>query len=174
MFSKEDGYRDVVMSAVVVTMASGAVLAGLIERPRTKPLKHYLNDATMFIEIELYDGTILQLSKASIETCELRDVPKAEQLALSIRKADVFHPFGTLGLEQTATPEIVREAYRKRIAQYHPDKYAGLDLPPEIVAYISDMMKRVNVAYVDALRLIESRTRQEQAPAPRGPARRAS
>ncbi len=167
MFAKGDGYRDVVMCAVTVSTTSGTLLSGVIPRPRLKKLNDFLNETTMFIEIELYDGTVAQLAKTAIEQIALREVPKADQLATAIHRSDVFHPIGTLGLEQLSSKEAVQQAYRSRISQYHQDKYAGVNLPPEVMAYLQDMTVRINTAYTDALAMLDAKRREEASAKPK-------
>jgi hypothetical protein len=164
MFAKGgDGYRDVVMCGVTITLTSGTLLSGVIQRPRSKKLGEYLNDDTKFIEIELYDGAIVQVAKTTIEQCALREVPKADQLANTIHRSDVYHPMGTLGLESLPSKEAIQQAYRARISQYHQDKYAGVNLPAEVMAYLQDMTVRINTAYTDALAMLDAQQRQAAA-----------
>ena len=159
MFSKGDSYRDVVMCSVSITMTSGVVMNGIIQRPRAKKLVEYLNDGTMFLEVELYDGATVQVSKASIAHCQIRDVPKAEQLALAVRRADVYHPIGTLGLDTLQSKDAIRQAYRNKIRLYHADHYAGVELPEEVSAYLQEMAQRLNMAYADAMSLLDGHRR---------------
>jgi hypothetical protein len=166
MFSKGDGYRDVVMCPVTITLTSGVVLSGVLQRPRMKKLNEFLNDGAQFVEVELYDGTITQVSKQAMAHCALRDIPKADQLAASIQRADVFHPIGTLGLDGLKSKEAIQQAYHARVALYHQDKYASVDLPKEVAAYMRDMTVRLNTAYTDALAMLETQRREAAAKAP--------
>ncbi len=41
--------------------------------------------------------------------------------------------------------ESVKTAYRKKISQYHPDRFAGE--PPEVLRYAEETAKNLNTAY---------------------------
>ncbi|MEZ5855680.1 MAG: J domain-containing protein [Hyphomicrobiaceae bacterium] len=151
MFAKGDGFRDVEPCLVDITLTNNANYSGTIQRPRSKTLHEYLNSEIRFVEVELFTGAVMQVNKAAIASCEQRDLPRADQLALSIRRADVYQPYGTLGVDMNASKEQVREAYRTRMRLYHGDRYANIELPHEVVSYLDDMAKRVNAAYRDAM-----------------------
>ena len=55
-----------------------------------------------------------------------------------------------LELPPDASPEDIREAYRRLMGQYHPDKVATLG--PEIRALAEEKSKEINKAYEQALR----------------------
>lgn len=152
---RSEGYRDVVMCSVDITMTTGQSYSGIIERPRAKRLADLMNDATSFIEIELYDGSVKLLSKRSILSCESNDVPKADQLAMAIRRADVYHPLGVLGIDSVTTRDSLRQAYHTRVRVYHADQFASVQLPAEVAAYLEDMTRRLNSAYKDSLAMLE-------------------
>ena len=151
MFAKGDGFRDVEPCLVDVVLTNSSTFSGTIQRPRSKTLHEYLNNENRFVEVEMFTGALLQVNKAAIASCEQRDIPRADQLSLSIRRADVYHPYGTLGLNSTASKDQVREAYRARMRLYHGDRYASIELPAEVLHYLDDMAKRVNAAYRDAM-----------------------
>ena len=43
--------------------------------------------------------------------------------------------------------EAVRESYLRLVKAYHADRYASVDLPPEVRTYLQQMSRRVNAAY---------------------------
>lgn len=57
--------------------------------------------------------------------------------------------FAVLGVEQSATIEQVRAAYRMRIKQSHPDRLTGMS--PAIRTFAEDETKRLNAAFQEAL-----------------------
>lgn len=57
--------------------------------------------------------------------------------------------FTILGVEQSASIEQVRAAYRTRIKQSHPDRLHGIS--PAIRAFAEDETKRLNAAFQEAL-----------------------
>lgn len=61
--------------------------------------------------------------------------------------------FAILGVEQSATIEQVRAAYRMRIKQSHPDRLHGVS--PAIRTFAEDETKRLNAAFQQALERLE-------------------
>lgn len=57
--------------------------------------------------------------------------------------------FAVLGVEQSATIEQVRAAYKMRIKQSHPDRLH--DVSPAIRSFAEDETKRLNAAFQEAL-----------------------
>ncbi len=53
--------------------------------------------------------------------------------------------YRTLGIERGASPEEVDQAYRRQMAQYHPDKVAGA--ADEIRALAEKRAAEINAAY---------------------------
>ena len=52
-----------------------------------------------------------------------------------------------LGLDEKASPDDIKLAYRALIRKYHPDKLMAQGLPPEYIETANEKMKRINVAY---------------------------
>jgi len=57
------------------------------------------------------------------------------------------HCYAILGIQESATSEEVKMAYRALIREHHPDKLMAEGMPPEFVASATEKMKRINVAY---------------------------
>ena len=55
--------------------------------------------------------------------------------------------FAILGIEETATPQAIKSAYRALIREHHPDKLIAQGMPEEFVDTATEKMKRINVAY---------------------------
>ena len=61
------------------------------------------------------------------------------------KKSSVKSPWEILGVSQEAPLEEIKEAYRKRCAEYHPDKVAHLGLELQKVAH--EEFKKIQAAY---------------------------
>ncbi len=166
MVVRSETYRDVVQAAVKLELVNGAVLLGTIEKARSKTVIELLNDTDAFLAVDCFDGTRHCIGKASIVACELRDLPKAESLASGLGKAEGYQPFGVLGVAQDADRETLRAAYVALARRYHPDRFNGIELPTEIATYVTEMAKRINVAYQDAKDLLGMADRKHAASAP--------
>jgi DnaJ like chaperone protein len=64
-----------------------------------------------------------------------------------IPRRPVPESYVILGIEETATVEEIKTAYRALIREHHPDKLMAQGVPPEFIATATEKMKRINVAY---------------------------
>ena len=155
MFAREGGYRDLVSCPVHLKLSDGTLVKGHIERPRSKSLGDVMNDKDRFIEVERFDGTRELINKQSVQSCASKDVPTGEHLKLAVLKADLYNPLAVLGLDASADKAMIRDAYMKLAKQYHPDRFHSADLPGEVIDYIETMARRINLAYEEALEMVE-------------------
>jgi DnaJ like chaperone protein len=63
----------------------------------------------------------------------------------------VVDPYATLGVDRTASFEAIRQAYRERMKEYHPDKVAGLGHELRTLAELKT--KAINIAFDELKRL---------------------
>ncbi len=62
-------------------------------------------------------------------------------------RSNANDPLGILGLNDRASNDEIKAAYRALIQKHHPDKLAAEGLPAEMVASATENMKRINAAY---------------------------
>lgn len=55
--------------------------------------------------------------------------------------------YAVLGCSAEATDQEVRSAWRKKCADFHPDKLQSKGLPPEFMEFAKNEMQRINQAY---------------------------
>ena len=55
--------------------------------------------------------------------------------------------YAALGLQDSATAQEVKRAYRKLVSQYHPDKLSSQGLPEEIMEMAKRRVREINAAY---------------------------
>jgi DnaJ like chaperone protein len=56
-------------------------------------------------------------------------------------------PYMILGLEHDASDDDVKRAYRKLVAEHHPDRAMARGLPEEMVKIATDKLAKINDAY---------------------------
>ncbi|MGD9806736.1 MAG: hypothetical protein AB7E81_15715 [Hyphomicrobiaceae bacterium] len=152
---RSEGYRDLVKCSVEIELANGKLLSGVLEKPRSKSFTAFMNADDSFLELNLFDGSVVQVAKASILVCRERTRVKADPLNAEIRGTDADNPLTVLGIKVAENREQVRQAYLNRMRLYHSDRYGGVDLPPEVRSHMESMTKRINIAYHDALSMFE-------------------
>lgn len=55
--------------------------------------------------------------------------------------------YAALGLLDSANPQEVKQAYRKLVSQYHPDKLSSQGLPDEVMEMAKRRVREINAAY---------------------------
>jgi DnaJ like chaperone protein len=55
--------------------------------------------------------------------------------------------YAKLGLKNSATDKEVKQAYRKLVSQYHPDKLVSQGLPEEMMEMAKTRVRDINTAY---------------------------
>lgn len=151
---------------VEVTLEDGDQLRGKFIVPATRSLFDVLNTPGAFIEFEPYGGERSILSKTAVKVVRLVNAPAAVNLSARAREIDQFDPHAILGVAREMPFEEVRQAYLRLSKLYHPDRYAGLDLPAEVREYLAAMARRVNAAYGALEVPVQQKKAAAQRPAP--------
>lgn len=132
---------------VRVVLKNGNELRGRIVTRETHTTTTELNQDGQFIEFQPYDGDMRSLSKSSIHEVSETNVPDNDQLVRRTKGNGRFDPMDILGLPRGSSPEAIRAQYVKLAKTYHPDRFAALDMPDEIIEYVCAMQSRINTAY---------------------------
>jgi DnaJ like chaperone protein len=96
------------------------------------------------LKVARYIAAYLDISDYDQRTVEAKYRYKQQYGATPSRDMSGQH-YATLGLEQGASMEEIKKAYRKLSMQYHPDKVAHLG--NEFRAVAEEKMKEINAAY---------------------------
>lgn len=139
--------------AVEITMADGGVLAGRAVLPAGRGVHKLLDGEEAFLYVEGFEGGGNFVPTGDIRNVKVIAPPRNVATALFIPDARNFDPHRVLGLEKGASFEQIRDAYHRLSKVYHPDRYAAIDLPKEVKAYLEAMSKNVNAAF-QALRYV--------------------
>ncbi|MEZ5844676.1 MAG: J domain-containing protein [Hyphomicrobiaceae bacterium] len=133
--------------AVEVTLADGRQLAGRAALAHGRSIHQLLDGSDGFLYLEGFDGDADFLPKADIRGLKVVRGSPAQPLVQPSATARDIDPARVLGVARNAPWEDIRAAYHRLVKQYHPDRYAGLDLPPEVARYLDAMAKQVNLAF---------------------------
>ena len=61
-------------------------------------------------------------------------------------------PYAVLGLAPDVTDDELRRAYRRLVAEHHPDRMVAKGVPEELMGLASAKMASINTAYRDVTR----------------------
>ncbi|MFO1034067.1 MAG: J domain-containing protein [Hyphomicrobiales bacterium] len=133
---------------VNLELRDGQKLLASVRLTMTGKLNDVLNNADRFLDILGADGDQYFLSKELILKAAIANPPKAE-LNLQRRTSDGrgFNAWVVMGIPNGSSPEEIKTAYRNLVKMYHPDRFANLDLPPEMKDYAAAMLARINIAH---------------------------
>lgn len=133
--------------AVEITLSGGEMLAGRAALPAGKAVHQLLDPADPFLFVEGYDGESAFVPKSDVKGLKVLSPVRLNALSLAVPDATSFDPHRVLGVGREAAWEEIRAAYHRATKLYHPDRYAGVELPPEVSAYLEGMAKAVNIAF---------------------------
>lgn len=133
--------------AARLVLEGGERLSGHVFLPPGTRFADLLNNGHAFLEFETRDGDLRLINKQAVRWAAAIEVPRADQLARRGHDAGAFDPYAILGVDRDAGPEAIRIAYLGLARAYHPDRFAAVDLPKEMRAYVNAMQTRINLAY---------------------------
>lgn len=148
-------------TAASVTMADGRELKGRFIHSEARSFADCLNGSGAFLEFETYHGERTFLAKTQFVSIKPLVVPEVRKLPM--RTGDDFNPYAILGVGRDAGWDDIRRAFIERSKQYHPDRFANVELPSEVRDYLAAVARRINAAYSE-LEALELATRKASVP----------
>ncbi|MFY0611981.1 MAG: J domain-containing protein [Hyphomicrobiaceae bacterium] len=143
MFSNEDARKKIL---VRILRSDGETLIGNLLLPLVADLGRSMNNDVKFLEFEDLSGDVRLIAKSSV--VELRsETLKAKVELKNVDPQPNADPYTLLGLPKGADWSEVRKSYLKLTKRYHPDQYSTVDLPEEVVQYMSGVFSQSNTAY---------------------------
>jgi hypothetical protein len=133
--------------SVIVTMTDGETMQGSLRLPLSNKLADAINNPESFLDFAMPDGERCFLAKHSVRRVEPFNVPRVDQLERHGKSDQGFDPCQILGLPKDPNAVAIKQAYHRLARSYHPDRFAGLELPREMHDYATAMLARINLAY---------------------------
>jgi DnaJ-domain-containing protein 1 len=134
--------------SVRIELVDGAKLDLSLISPRALLKMHeVMNREDQFIDVESLSGERFVIAKTAIKMVKPRDIPQLKELGTRIEDKTGFDPYRVLGVKEGDPKEAVHLAYQAMIREYHPDRFAAVQLPKEVNEYVAAMARRVNAAY---------------------------
>lgn len=124
---------------VEIELDDGRGLSGSLWLKPQGRLTDMLNDERAFIPFETTAGKFMVLKKSAITSV----APISE--SASVYEGN--NPFQILGVSDSATPDEVKQAYRRLCAENHPDRLNAAGLSQDYVDMATARMTRINDAY---------------------------
>jgi len=124
---------------VEVELQDGSYLLGHAFVGPQQRLSDLLNDDRVFLPLETPDGVIINIRKsvmARVTECNQKGDPRAQH-----------DPYTVLGVSPSVDEEELRAAYLALVRESHPDRFANVGLPGEILEAVKNRMARINDAY---------------------------
>lgn len=138
---------------VEISLLDGEVLRGTLMAPPGRSLADLLNGTIAFVEFEPFGGGRSYIAKSNLSSVRPLNVPPAPSLGTATKGGAPSDPHRVLGVPAESGKEELRRAYLQLAKIYHPDRFATVELPPEVTEYIAAMSRRINAAY-DAAQII--------------------
>jgi hypothetical protein len=148
---------------VAVELVDGARVDGVLFVSPQGRILDLLNDERWFLPFETVEGGLTFLRKDAIRrVTPVADAAGAAGAGSSDKSArsegrstpppppvdgDVDDPYELLGISEEVNTEALREAYRQRCREYHPDRLQALGLPREFLDLATKRMAAINAAY---------------------------
>ncbi len=132
---------------VVVITNDGETILGSVRMTLSNKLSDAINGDEPFFDFVSAGGERFFIAKHSVRRVETFEAPRADQLGRREKNIADFDPHQVLGLARGAPLAAIKQAYHKLARAYHPDRFAGIELPPEMHEYATAMLARINLAY---------------------------
>lgn len=127
-----------------IRLTDDSILNGTVNCGITGRIESVLNTPDSFIEFTSRDGQQRFISRHQIASVEPLETVREPALP-EINENE--QPYRVLGLRHGSGPDAVRVAYERLSKAYGVEKWAGVDVPPEIAKYASDKLRQINAAY---------------------------
>ncbi len=137
---------------VCVRLIDGAVLRGTLvqnqSQGQNQSIEGIVQNMAPFLELLSMEGQRKFLAKHQIASVDPVESLRKPVLA-SLHDPRFVDAYNLMGLERGCSLEQAKEAYHRLAKLYHPDSFAGRELPPEVLRYLTDMFRQINTAFAE-------------------------
>lgn len=132
-----------------IELTDGAKMTVMLFVSPQGRLLDMLNDSRGFVPLETEGGETIFLRKEAIRRVAPLAAPKDGGRAESHATGPRRHgdPYELLGVSREASAAEIREAYRQRCLENHPDRLQALGLPRDFIEFATRRMAEINAAY---------------------------
>jgi DnaJ domain len=141
MFGSDSGEKRI---PVTIQLVDGNTIVGSLPSGPAGSLAFELNREGTFLNFRDTTGSVKFIAKSGISTVQEGDVLKEGRLPST---PDGRDPYKVLRLPKNATSDMVRQAYLTLARHYHPDHFAGENMPAEIRDYATAMFQQITAAH---------------------------
>jgi hypothetical protein len=134
---------------VSIRMVDGSVVRGTLNPGLVASLDSVLNKETPFLEFTSKEGQRRYIAKSHIASVEPVEPLKKPALSATKKDGRFTDSYELLGIEKGCSLDAARSAFHSKVKLYHPDKFSGIELPPEVLAYMNDMFRQTNTAFTE-------------------------
>jgi DnaJ-domain-containing protein 1 len=135
-------------------LSDGTRLKGMLFVSPQGRVLDMLNDGRAFLPLETEAGEVLFLHKDAIRKVALLPEPARDSARSDHGRkqpnqppSPMFDPYELLGISRDCSADEIREAYRRRCRENHPDRLQALGLPRDYVDLATQRMAEINAAY---------------------------
>ena len=131
---------------VDIVLSDSSTMRAIVMIPREKTLKDVFNVTDTFIEVECLENGPIVFQRDALRSVRPATLPRADQLDKRILAAEKLHAHLVLKVAKTADAATVAAGAERLVAMYDPARAVAADMPPEVVAFMEAMCRRVNAA----------------------------
>lgn len=110
-----------------------------------KIIKSNLIETPNRLDTEIYFDEDFDSLKREIEEAYRRKFGTERKVTTSVNEISLHKAYNILGVEPNSPREVIRQAYIKKVKQYHPDLVQNHG--PEIQKLSMQKLQEINVAY---------------------------